>query len=692
MSIPKISTAVLTKLSYILLLSLLCLFSTRQIGFSSDEIEDHAYGKRCVKFYQSMGQDTSYMVSDSRVTPWTGTSAMKSYGSAFFTTSAAVASLFPEAWEYDVRHLLSALLGFLLLYYSGKIARTVLGKQAQVLAIWFVFLTPVLTGFSLFDDKDLPFASFYLMALYYLIAYFKNIHQPSKQVIWGLVASIGLTIGVRVLGFFLLVYFGVGVLIAIALSGTNWQLIFKASKQVLLRSVLIGIGAYLFGILWYPYLISSDHLARLFGILTELSAYPLNTPMIFKGELVFSAKLDLFEYMSSFLLYQLPLTSLLSFFLLLPLWRKFKSRSVYFSPQGVAVWVLLVSVLLPLAIMLYKSAVIYGHIRHILFVWAPLSILASLCFSYFLRQYCDKPMWRYTVVAIVLFLGLKTFTWTVQSVPYNYLYFNELAGMFKEAGHKFDRDYHHLAFRRCYEKLKTDYQLTKDSQVTIACNSPYQLGQLVEYDFGKKHKIKIVSGGYRSFAMQNWDYAILSDMFFTPKVREVFYPYPMTVYAEKLDGVELCCLIKRDEKKDYQGVQLIQEGRFAQGIQLLEDVMKKHPNYITLAQWLAWGYSELNQIEKAAEYFNQANESQLLQPKVGRMTVGNIRFQRKEYAEAISLFESVLKQSGSLALRYKLAFSYIQTKQYNKARPVVEELLAYLPNNSQVLALQKSIP
>ena len=116
------------------------------IGTPAGDPIDNQYGKSCLSYYLSLGQDTSYStlkVGDP-ILP-----NQKFYGGGFETPAAVVNRILVlagEPDEYAVRNFLTALIGVIVILFTGLIAREISGWRAGFIALWLLFLSPPFVG------------------------------------------------------------------------------------------------------------------------------------------------------------------------------------------------------------------------------------------------------------------------------------------------------------------------------------------------------------------------------------------------------------------------------------------------------------------------------------------------------------------------------------------------------------------
>ena len=174
---------------------ILIIWTFRDYGVTWDEQWHSTYGEYILQWYQSHFRDWS------AVNYW----LLKYYG-GFFDVVAQIATRGSRFGEYETRHLVSALFGLIGVAGAFKLGRYLGGPLAGFLAALFLVLTPRFYGHSFFNPKDLPFASLYLVSLYYIIQSVRYLPRIPRGLIVRLGIAIGLTLGIRIGGVLLLSY------------------------------------------------------------------------------------------------------------------------------------------------------------------------------------------------------------------------------------------------------------------------------------------------------------------------------------------------------------------------------------------------------------------------------------------------------------------------------------------------------
>ena len=208
-------------------------------GINGDDEYQNDYSEKLVDYYLSFGQDTAALNIPK--------GNMQLYGGFFELltglTNRALGFSPNDLAYHDVRHIYNVLFGFLAMLFAALFVRELAGWRYGLLALLFIWLSPRFLGHSLMNPKDIPFAMGYIMAVYYMLRWLKNMPQYRWGDLIGLAAGIGIAPGLRAGGLLLFAYLGL-------FAGLDF--LFKYGLKGLLKEVkalrlylLIGLGYYM---------------------------------------------------------------------------------------------------------------------------------------------------------------------------------------------------------------------------------------------------------------------------------------------------------------------------------------------------------------------------------------------------------------------------------------------------------------
>jgi len=308
----------------------------------------------------------------------------------------------------------------------------------------FLILNPRFFGEWSNNPKDMPFAVLYFLGLW-LIYYWRRSEKFMLLIVLGLV--IGSATGVRLLGLSLITVY---VLFEVYERFLNGELK-KGLASLAWRTLFLSGVVVLVLLTTWPFLSESPlaHGARLLELARN---FPWNMPVLFNGQEIPGTELGR-SYLPVWFFVSTPIFILV--LALLSCWCLLKKSSTSFGTFLVLV--------LGFHILLYLvlKPTVYDGIRHYLFLEPILSILACLV----LVEWMDSRSRVKWLLAAVVGLNAVMVGWDmVQLHPFEYTYFNELAGGLKGAAGRFETEYEGTSYKEAVEWLKE--KEIKDSKKT----------------------------------------------------------------------------------------------------------------------------------------------------------------------------------------------------------------------------------
>lgn len=348
------------------------------------------------------------------------------YGPGFFMVADVGAELLtrivPSWSRIDGWHFMyfAAFLGCALSIYL--LARRWTGEPAALGTTVLFLAQPLLWGHAFINPKDIPFMALFAASILAGLAMTDSYLARGKLHAAVLPASLllGLTASFRVIG-------PLAGLIVLAYA------VYKLKRRAAILAIpylaIAGIVAYL----TWPYLWSSPFPHYVESLLT-MSQFPFATEVMFKG-ILFEAKDLPWTYFPTFLALQLtePALLLLAIGIISSVWLWHKQQSRGASALFLA-WFLL-----PALIIVGSHSPLYDNGRQLYFLYPPLFIVMGIglerLFSY---RILASPMARGTVVLLASLPGLIA---GIQLHPYEYTYYNALAGGTGAVFRKYELDY-----------------------------------------------------------------------------------------------------------------------------------------------------------------------------------------------------------------------------------------------------------
>ena len=298
--------------------------------------------------------------------------------------------------------------------------------------------------------------------------------------------------------------------------------------------------------------------------------------------------------------------------------------------------------------------------------------------------------WRAIVVIAVALCILPTAVWTAKNYRYAYNYYSVLAG--KPYG-RFDIEYSETALIHGLQWLIKN-RIDTARQYTIAVKG---LNPVVWAKTKQYRNLNMIYAPSRAFAKTECDYAIMATTFLPPKVLKTFFPPKGTIHTIRIDGNPICAVVEKNPL-DAEGIKLIQQSRFAEGIEKLKQAYDYNPNNFGLWHWMGLGYYHLGQFDEAIKFFNQdinfwpVNEQHIY----GIAYIGAALVSQKKYDQGITNLRQLLqidrKDPYLLAfVNTQLGIAYYYKKDYAEAASHFEKSIDYYPQNAQVLQYCRSM-
>ena len=432
-----------------LLVALLIAATFRDYGLSWDEPFHIEYGARLLKYYASLGQDTSAFDYIN----------LYLYGGLFDAPVALLVKWLPFGL-IDNRHLLIAITGLLGIVGTWRLARLLAGPRAGFFAAFLLATMPGWYGHMFINPKDIPFGTVMIWATYFLAQTVRQLPTPSwrSMALFGLFA--GMSMGMRIGGVLIFVYLGAVLALWFALS-ILWRHAFadmvRQSLALLPKLLLSIVSAYTVMVIVWPWALSAP-LQHPYEALTTFSHFPFDTPVLVEGHWIESTHLPI-DYLPLMIAVKVPLLQLVlatGLFALVPL---IIPRVKQLVESGDSTWLpwatTEIAFLLPIAYALVTRPVLYNEMRHFLFILPPLAVLAGVSMDHFWSYLQDSMRWKQLTLATVItaYMGVHLAA-MAHLHPYEYVDYNRVVGGVKGASHLFELDYWSTSLRTVYAQMK----------------------------------------------------------------------------------------------------------------------------------------------------------------------------------------------------------------------------------------------
>ena len=556
----------------------LMIYITPSYGITGDEDIQWKYGHYVWDTISSSKHNTLF--DD----PKMNESPLKHYGGFFDGMAAMMNDVLKPNDEFLLRHYWNMIFGFLAIVFAGLIGKSMSNSWlVAILSAMFTILTPRFFGEMFNNPKDIPFAAGYIMAIYFLLEFIKNIEKPSWKTSLGLAFGIALAIGVRIGGLLVVAYVGLFYSLAYFLSKDKGLFTSRKALLHIFSSVLIG---YLLACVWWPYA-WSDVFGNPLESLKIMSSYPLTIFMLFDGMRVNTAEMPS-NYLSTWIYIGTPIYILIGTVGALWLFVKYTDMR-----DRLNLFLLFFALLFPLFYIWYKKSVVYDGLRHILFVLPLMAVLSALFFSHLMPTFTK---FKYVVaigLAILLFLPAKHM---IANHPNQYVYFNEFYGGVKKAFGSFETDYYQTSGKLAANWVKNEIKSASTKQSVLS-----NMGSVYLY-FQKEDTSKVYGtyGRWRERDHLDWDYYIAYSRFVEPEnLQNNAWPPQNVVHAIKVDDVPVCVVVKRKNKDDIAAYKALEANDFAKSAALYESNLKADASNEYIWFYYSVALAQLGRIDEA---------------------------------------------------------------------------------------------
>jgi hypothetical protein len=418
------------------------LLTFRDYGLGWDDYTHAEYGDLLVAFFASGFRDQ-------RALSWVN---LYMYGGGFDLVAALLAKILPFTL-FETRRLVGAAVGLVGLFVVWRTARRIGGPPAGLVALALLATCPLYVGHVFINAKDGPFAVAMAVLLLGLVRSFEDYPQPSfaTRALAGI--GFGLAVGSRVMGAFgaISALGALAFLVAVEAHSEGLRpAVARLGRFLLAMLPVVMLALVVMAIVW-PWSVAAPlNLFRAAAYFSHFFEKPWHE--LFGGALVLVTDMPR-SYLPTLLAFKLPeiFGALAAGGMIGALIAAFDGR---LSPQRRAVlFVVALAALLPIAITVLTRPALYNGIRHFVFVLPPLAMLGGLAGAWLFERLA-RVRFAPIVAAGVLAAGLALpVVDMVRLHPYEYTYFNRLAGGVRAARANYMLDYWGLSFKQASQAL-----------------------------------------------------------------------------------------------------------------------------------------------------------------------------------------------------------------------------------------------
>ena len=474
--------------AFLVFLSFLILFTFRDYGLTWDEEFHRTYGDHVLNWYSSLFRD-------SQALSFTNTYL---YG-AFFNIVAQLATKVSPIGVYETRHLVNASFGLLGIYTAYRLGSYIYNPAGGFFAAIFLTLTPVFYGHLFNNPKDIPFATLFLLSLFFIIQSYDSLPRIPWSLKFKIGIFVGLAAGVRVGGVILLAYtaalWALGLASQYCLAGTlPKDKIFSQVVTLLGSFLTLVTTAWLTMLLCWPWAQVSP-LGNPVKALQSVAHFNWERTVFFAGEDIAAADLP-WTYLPTWLGISLPEFYFVSLGVGCLLAYRFvstMSRTPNQVGQLIKAGLLAFVFCSPILTVIVLHSTVYDGIRQFLFVIPPVAILAGVSFASLLRSSANAII-KYGCIAVVFVCASTTAMDMIQLHPYQSAYFNRaVAGGLASASKRFETDYWGSSYKEGAQWVIHNYRVDTSRKIRVAnCSSvPFLTGHFFELPDARQRFINV---------------------------------------------------------------------------------------------------------------------------------------------------------------------------------------------------------
>jgi hypothetical protein len=380
------------------------------------------------------------------------------YGGGFDLIATAASQILPLEL-FETRRLTGAAIGIVGLFVTWRLGRRLGGPLAGVVALALLAACPLYYGHMFMNAKDAPFAVAMVLSLYATVRAFDEFPHPTPPTVALCGLGAGLAIGTRVMGGFAVLNAALPLFLILGLRlralGTGPAL--REWGGFLLPFIPAAILAYLvMGLVWPWSVVSPLNPVRAVEYFSRFFETPWRE--LFDGQFIKVPDMPR-RYVPTLLSLNLPelllaLGSLGTIGAAIAVaqnaWRRdgnINSAAMLFA--------ILLAAMLPVVVTVATRPAMYNGIRHFVFVVPPFAVLGGLAGSFIARRIAVHGRIAGAAAAAILIAGLASPAAEMARLhPYEYVYFNHLAGGVAGARDRYMLDYWGLSMTQASRDLR----------------------------------------------------------------------------------------------------------------------------------------------------------------------------------------------------------------------------------------------
>lgn len=590
-------------------------------GITWDEPEDRKYFTEVISYFQTGGEDTRALDTKRKLHDH-----LVNYG-PFVNLVCAVAEEYLSPFDtYETRHLVLSLFAFIGLLFTGLLARKAGTWRTAVIVMLMMWLTPAFIGHATNNQKDMPFMAFYIASLFYIVRFTTEVPKVRLKTFVMTGLTMGILFSIRAGGLIVFPYLilFVGIKYLMTLKTEKSKPINRAIEYAYKGIIPMAI-AYVIGVIFWPAAIQ-DPLNHPIAALKNFEKFSLvHVYEVFEGQRFYMKDYPWY-YAPKMMYLTLPLFVLAGLAVFLVgmkwLWTHFRKELVA---------IIAFSVIFPMAYIIYKDSALYNSWRHVLFLMPGILILSAIGWDWLMNV--KSKIINITAVVVLLASMAWVGSWMARNHPYQYMYYNEIAGGVKGAFGKYELDYWCQTPRAAMKWLQENEGLDSRKANVISNNEVFSLsyyaeqnqvngeelrellrqaedmnddldrlsyykqeGKISPQDYDQEvamiktqltpiqervrelKKVNVLWSREQQWNKDDWDYAIWTNRTLSPtQLRDGYFPPKGTIHTIDVDGVPVAAIVKRENKNIYLANEMFKTNQLDSAEALLKAYIKYDP-------------------------------------------------------------------------------------------------------------------
>jgi hypothetical protein len=417
-------------------------FTFRDYGLGWDDYTHSQYGELLVQLYVSG-------FTDQRALSFVN---LYKYGGGFDIAAALIAKILPLEL-FEVRRLTGAIIGLVGLFITWRLGRRLGGPIAGLGALALLAACPLYYGHMFMNPKDTPFAVAMAALLWGIVWTLDGYPKPDARSIALTGVGLGAAFGSRILAVVAAPYVALVLLLIVITEARKLGTSVACSRLGQFIGALLPalVLAYvIMGALW-PWSIVSP-LNPLRAIFYFDTFFETPWKELYEGTL-FSVPNMPWSYLPHLFLLILPIVMLIFCLIGMAIVFVKSFRRKIPMRQRAGLLVVALAPIVPIIIVMVTRPALYNGVRHFLFLVPPFAVLGGLAFAWLIEH--AWPRFTAVLVFAVFAFGIVVpVMGMVRLHPYQYVFFNELAGGVRGAQGNYMLDYWGLAFKQAGEELR----------------------------------------------------------------------------------------------------------------------------------------------------------------------------------------------------------------------------------------------